>query len=172
MYTCGCIYTHVVAARVRSPARLEQLWSSLKDCCDRWEGRSSKNVIITTTHTTTTATHTLLRYRQGMEGQHRRICEILQEMTELVVWGDQNASRANANVNSSANGVVDMFLEKNRRGDRILTDCIQLLKMCGRDSGAREIKRQLLQTFNMLIQNINNDHVINLIMANYMRCGM
>jgi hypothetical protein len=130
--------------------------------------KRSKNGIIATT----TTTHTLVRYRQGMEGQHRRICEILQEMTELVVWGDQNASRANANVNSSANGVVDMFLEKNRRGDRILTDCIQLLKMCGRDSGAREIKRQLLQTFNMLIQNINNDHVINLIMANYMRCGV
>jgi hypothetical protein len=35
--------------------------------------------------------------------------------------------------------------------------------------GSREIKRQLLQTFNMLIQNINNDQVINLMIVHYMK---
>jgi hypothetical protein len=60
------------AARVRSPVRLEQLWSRLQDCT--------------------------FRYRQGIEGQQRRICEVLQEITELVVWGDQNSSRSNSDV--------------------------------------------------------------------------
>ncbi len=35
--------------------------------------------------------------------------------------------------------------------------------------GSREIKRQLLQTFNMLVQNINNDQVINLMIVHYMK---
>ncbi len=38
-----------------------------------------------------------------------------------------------------------------------------------RMEGSREIKRQLLQTFNMLVQNINNDQVINLIIVHYMK---
>jgi hypothetical protein len=37
------------------------------------------------------------------------------------------------------------------------------------DGGSREVKRQLLQTFNMLVQNINNDQVINLIIVHYIK---
>jgi len=45
----------------------------------RWWHRQQRNAL----------THDIVRYRQGIDGQHRKICEILQEMTELVVWGDQ-----------------------------------------------------------------------------------
>lgn len=34
---------------------------------------------------------------------------------------------------------------------------------------SREIRRQLLQTFNMLVQNINNDQVINIIIVHYIK---
>jgi hypothetical protein len=109
---------------------------------------------------------------------------VLQEITELVVWGDQNSSRANSEVSSCANAVVDMFLETSvhmgripfkgeHRGKRILDDLHILLDLTDRKhsmlEGSREIKRQLLQTFNMLVQNINNDQVINLIIVHYMR---
>jgi hypothetical protein len=59
------------------------------------------------------------------------------------------------------------------RGKRILDDFHILLEMTDSShsamEGSREIKRQLLQTFNMLVQNINNDQVINLIIVHYMK---
>jgi len=153
------------SARVRSPARLEQLWSRLQDYAGS--------------------------YAPGVpDGQDRRICEVLQEITELVVWGDQNSSRSNSDVSSCANGVVDMFLEPNpqmgkipykrgghdagaagryeepSRGKRILDDLHELLSPKFK---SREIRRQLLQTFNMLVQNINNDQVINIIIVHYIK---
>lgn len=36
-------------------------------------------------------------------------------------------------------------------------------------SASREIRRQLLQTFNMLVQNINNEQVITLIIVSYIK---
>jgi hypothetical protein len=196
------------------------------------------------------------KYGSGCPLYADHTLQVLQEITELVVWGDQNSSRSQSDVKryflsmllcewpvftehlvlispfvfcshapmrSCANAVVDMFIEKHTfdeksfmgqfgQGKKILDDLQELLKsecvlrvLCNSSvelsletrivlfclyrasamysnagkfvticlrrkfSASREIRRQLLQTFNMLVQNINNEQVITLIIVSYIK---
>jgi hypothetical protein len=147
---CDCV-TRSVAARVRSPARLEQLWSRLQDYAGSYApgvpdgqdrricevfpsppsppSRHIHNVCtIRSTSSFGDEPPLLLRFssfslpplpsqtRLQHLLQNHSICihsliatasasnalipppQVLQEITELVVWGDQNSSRSNSDV--------------------------------------------------------------------------
>jgi hypothetical protein len=146
---CNCV-TRFITARVRSPARLEQLWSRLQDyagsyapgvpdgqdrrICEVCPSPTPLPPVVNRNVCTTLCTscfgmnplscalapsHSFLDLsKQQLEHslQNRSICirpltaaasassalipppQVLQEITELVVWGDQNSSRSNSDV--------------------------------------------------------------------------